>query len=151
MVLAGYAGSGKTTSLRGICDLAEAFGRALHLMALSGRAAQRMAAATGRPSRTIAGLLQAMTRSDAEAVPPGSIVIIDEASMLDLPTLWQILKVIGEANLLLVGDPAQLPPIGFGLTFHVLCQADHVPHVVFIGPGSPAILRYGHSLRCRSG
>ncbi|AXQ95405.1 ATP-dependent RecD-like DNA helicase [Cereibacter azotoformans] len=130
MVLAGYAGSGKTTSLRGICDLAESFGRSLHLMALSGRAAQRMAVATSRPARTIAGFLQSMARSDAETLPPGAMVIVDEASMLDLPTLWRILKVLGDANLMLVGDPAQLPPIGFGLTFHVLCQTERIPHVV---------------------
>lgn len=130
MVLAGYAGSGKTTTLRGICNLAAAFGRSLHLMALSGRAAQRMAIATGRPARTIAGFLQSMTRSNDETVQPGSMVIVDEASMLDLPTLWRILKVLGDANLLLVGDPAQLPPIGFGLTFHVFCQTNSVPHVV---------------------
>lgn len=130
MVLGGYAGSGKTTSLRGICDLAESFSRSLHLMAISGRAAQRMAVATGRPARTIAGFLQSMTRSDAETVPPGAMVIVDEASMLDLPTLWRILKVLGDANLLLVGDPAQLPPIGFGLTFHVFCQTERIPNVV---------------------
>lgn len=40
------------------------------------------------------------------------------------------MKVLGEANLVLVGDPAQLPPIGFGLTFHVLCDAQQVPRVV---------------------
>ncbi|WP_330647112.1 AAA family ATPase (plasmid) [Thioclava litoralis] len=130
MILGGYAGSGKTTCLRGICDLAESFGRALHLMALSGRAAQRMAVATGRPARTIAGFLQSMVRPDAETLPPGAMVIVDEASMLDLPTLWRILKVLGDANLMLVGDPAQLPPIGFGLTFHVLYQTERIPHVV---------------------
>ena len=58
------------------------------------------------------------------------VLVVDEASMLDLPTLWRILKVLGDANLLLVGDPAQLPPIGFGLTFHVFCQTERIPNVV---------------------
>lgn len=130
MILAGYAGSGKTTALRGICDIADSLGRELHLMALSGRAAQRMSIATGRPARTIAGFLQIGAGGTGEAVAPGAMVIINEASMLDLPTLWRIMKALGEANLLLVGDPAQLPPIGFGLTFHVLCNSDHVPRIV---------------------
>lgn len=130
MVLAGYAGSGKTTSLRGICEIAEAQGRELHLMALSGRAAQRMQLATGRPARTIAGFLQAVAGVNGSQLPSAAMVIVDEASMLDLPTLWRIMKVLGDANLVLVGDPAQLPPIGFGLTFHVLCDTPAVPSVV---------------------
>lgn len=130
MVLAGYAGSGKTTSLRGICDIADSLGRQTHLMALSGRAAQRMSVATGRPARTIAGFLQSFAGASAETVSPGAMLIIDEASMLDLPTFWRIMRAVGQANLVLVGDPAQLPPIGFGLTFHILCRADHVPRVV---------------------
>lgn len=130
MVLAGYAGSGKTTTLRGICDIADSLGRQLHLMALSGRAAQRMKSTTGRPARTIAGFLQSAAAPDGKPLPPGAMVIIDESSMLDLPTFWRIIKVLGQANLVLVGDPAQLPPIGFGLTFHVLCKAQQVPRVV---------------------
>lgn len=121
-ILAGYAGSGKTTCLRGVCDIAAGQGRDLHLMALSGRATQRMVESTGHPARTIAAFL-ANARDGSFRPAPGSIVIIDEASMLDLPTFWRIQRVIGDASLMLVGDPAQLPPIGFGLTFHVLCEA----------------------------
>ena len=130
MALAGYAGSGKTTSLRGICDIAEGLGRKISLMALSGRAAQRMSQATGRPARTIAGFLQSLAGADDDALPPGALVVIDEASMVDLPTLWRIIRLLGDANLVLVGDPAQLPPIGFGLTFHVLCETPNIPSVV---------------------
>ena len=130
MVLAGYAGSGKTTSLRAICDIATDLGRDLQLLALSGRAAQRMAEATGRPARTIAGFLKAISDAKKTVLAPGSMVIVDEASMIDLPTLWRIMRALGDASLVLVGDPAQLPPIGFGLTFHVLCDAETVPAVV---------------------
>lgn len=119
-VLAGYAGSGKTTSLRGICEVAERFGRQPVLMALSGRAAQRMSESTGRRAMTIARFLMDR-RSERRALTNASMVVIDEASMLDLPTLWRITKALGDASLVLVGDPAQLPPIGFGLTFQALC------------------------------
>jgi len=60
----------------------------------------------------------------------GNIVIVDEASMVDLPLLWQVVRRIGAASLVLVGDPAQLPPIGFGLTFHVLIEHPAIPKTV---------------------
>ena len=129
-VLGGYAGSGKTTSLRGICELAEGFGRDTMLLALSGRAAQRMAQATGRPAMTIARFLNETSGNAGARLHAGNIVIIDEASMVDLPLLWQVVRRIGDASLVLVGDPAQLPPIGFGLTFHVLIEHPAIPKTI---------------------
>lgn len=127
-LLAGYAGSGKTTALRGLCEVAEALGRDLHLMALSGRAARRMTEATDRPARTIAGFLR---QAAGQPPIPSSMVVIDEASMLDLATLWRIVSAVGDASLVLVGDPAQLPPIGFGFTFQPFYDARHgLPRVV---------------------
>ena len=47
--------------------------------------------------------------------------MLDEASMIDLPTLHAILRHMPEGvRLLLAGDAAQLPPIGFGLVYHAL-------------------------------
>lgn len=45
------------------------------------------------------------------------VLVIDEASMLDVPGLWDLVRKTGGARLLLVGDPAQLPPIGPGKPF----------------------------------
>ena len=129
-VLGGYAGSGKTTSLRGICELAESFGRDTMLIALSGRAAQRMAQSTGRPAMTIARFLKETSGDAAVRLHAGAILIIDEASMVDLPLLWQVVRRLADASLVLVGDPAQLPPIGFGLTFHALIEHPAVPKTI---------------------
>lgn len=129
-VLGGYAGSGKTTLLRGICELAERFGRDTVLIALSGRAAQRMAQSTGRPAMTIARFLKETSGETAGHLHAGNILVIDEASMVDLPLLWQVVRRTGDASLVLVGDPAQLPPIGFGLTFHVLIEHPAIPKTV---------------------
>ena len=129
-VLGGYAGSGKTTSLRGICELAERFGRDTVLLSLSGRAAQRMAQSTGRPAMTIARFLMETSGEAAVRLHTGNILVIDEASMVDLPLLWQVVRRIGDASLVLVGDPAQLPPIGFGLTFHVLIEHPAIPKTI---------------------
>jgi exodeoxyribonuclease V alpha subunit len=126
-LLTGGAGVGKTTVLRAVIDLAQLQHLAVFQMALAGRAAQRMAEATGHEAMTIAKFL-AGTRSGAIDVPPASLVVVDEASMLDLPTLYRLLSHLPDGvRLLLVGDPAQLPPIGFGLAFHRLVGNDRVP------------------------
>lgn len=127
-VLAGGAGVGKTTVLRVVIDIAKRLNRPVVQMALAGRAAKRMAEATGHEALTIARFLH--QAKDGQEVPPDTLVIIDEASMLDLPTAFRILKHLPDgARLLLVGDPAQLPPIGFGLVFHRLVESAAVPRV----------------------
>ena len=128
-VLAGGAGVGKTTALRAIHRLAEHGMRPIWQMALSGRAAKRMEEATARTAMTIAAFL---TRAGAGEIDLEAdwLLIIDEASMLDLPTLYRILRLMRPGHgLLLVGDPGQLPPIGFGLTFHALAANDLIPRV----------------------
>lgn len=127
--LAGYAGSGKTTVLRAICDTVEVFGRDPLIMTLSGRAAQRAAEATGRQAITIAKFLSMNTGGDSEPLTAKQVVIVDEASMCSLPDIWRIVTRLGCAQLILCGDPAQLAPISFGLVFHVLTAAPSIPSV----------------------
>lgn len=131
-VLTGGAGVGKTTVLRVVMELAASQNLTVIQMALAGRAAQRMAEATDQPAMTIAKFLAA-TRSGQLEVPSSCLVVVDEASMLDLPTLYRILKYLPDgARLLLVGDPAQLAPIGFGLVFHRLVGNARVPQVQLV-------------------
>lgn len=126
-VLTGGAGVGKTTVLRVVIELAHRQNLVVLQMALAGRAAQRMAEATDQPAMTIAKFLTAI-RSGRLEVSPDTLVVIDEASMLDLPTMYRILKSLPDGvRMLLVGDPAQLPPIGFGLVFHRLVGNSQVP------------------------
>ncbi|MBO2959233.1 AAA family ATPase [Burkholderia pseudomallei] len=128
-VLTGGAGVGKTTVLRVVIDIAKRLNLKVLQMALAGRAAKRMAEATGQPAMTIAKFLLQANHGLLE-VTPDSLVIVDEASMLDLPTAFRILRHLPDgARLLLVGDPAQLPPIGFGLVFHRLVESPAVPQV----------------------
>lgn len=125
-LMTGGAGVGKTTVLKALVALCEQFGRSVHMAALAGRAAVRMSQATGRPASTIAAFLKA----GKTPLGPESLVVIDESSMLDLPTFYRILRLLPDGcRLLLVGDPGQLPPIGFGLTFHVLADAGMFPMV----------------------
>lgn len=128
--ITGGAGVGKTTVLRAIHLAAEVLGfGGVVQMALSGRAAKRMADATGRRAYTIAGFLlgvdagQIMLQGDC-------LLVIDESSMLDLPHCYRIIRRMPPGTrLLLVGDTAQLPPIGFGLTFHALAGHQLIPTV----------------------
>jgi exodeoxyribonuclease V alpha subunit len=128
-VLTGGAGVGKTTVLKAIRRVLEAVGCQVETVALSGRAAKRIAEAIGRPAKTIAAFLQSI-RSGKLRFTTDALVIVDEASMLDLPTLYRIMRAAPEhLQYLFVGDAYQLPPIGFGLTFHLWAGTGALPTV----------------------
>jgi len=126
-LLTGGAGVGKTAVLRAIIKLAETQHLNVFQMALAGRAAKRMSEFTDFPSMTIAKFL-IEAKAERLHITSDSLVILDEASMLDLPTAYRILRVLPDgARILLLGDPAQLAPIGFGLVFHKLVGLPEVP------------------------
>jgi exodeoxyribonuclease V alpha subunit len=131
-VLTGGAGTGKTTVLQVIHGIAEQIGVPVLQMALSGRAAQRMREATGRAASTIAAFLRAAEHGSIDPESE-SLVIIDESSMLDLPLMYSVVRALpARARLLLVGDPYQLPPIGFGLVFQVLAASPKIPRTELV-------------------
>ena len=128
-LITGGAGVGKTTVLKAIIDVAKLLGQTIFQMALAGRAAKNMTESSEHYASTIAKFLFQFN-SRKLVIPENSFVIIDEASMLDLPLFFRILKCLPEdARILLIGDPAQLPPIGFGLVFSKLAESDLVPKV----------------------
>jgi exodeoxyribonuclease V alpha subunit len=130
LILKGGAGTGKTSVMSVVHDVVEGVGGVIHQMALSGRAKERMKEATGRSALTIAKFLREV-KSRKIILQSDDMVIVDEASMIGLSTLYQIMHAMpAGARLLLVGDPGQLPPIEFGLTFHIMADnASVVPKV----------------------
>jgi len=124
--ISGGAGTGKTTILRAILGVYDRLseGLAYFPVALSGRAAQRMAESTQLPAQTIAKLISNYLGSDRPDLPEHVLVIIDEASMVDLLSFYRLIGMLPDATrILFVGDTAQLPPVGAGLIFHSLVSS----------------------------
>ena len=114
LFLVGYAGTGKSTTSRTILDLLNTRydKKEIITCALSGIASQRISDTTGYESATIQSLIVKHEKSDAF---PYGVILIDEASMINSSLFARFLmKVNRKAILIIVGDDAQLPPIGAG-------------------------------------
>lgn len=148
--LTGGAGTGKTTTCRAIVRAWEALGGRVELAALSGKAALRLAEGVGRtgpdhrPALTMQRLLIGLRKRAAGETQWGAelqngqarpvalqlpeltdqtLLILDEASMIDLGQFHALIEVMPRGcRLLLVGDSFQLPPVGVGLVFHRLVE-----------------------------
>jgi exodeoxyribonuclease V alpha subunit len=125
VLITGGAGVGKTTVLKALYDVYDRAGITVTQLALAGRAAKRMQEATGRPASTIANFLRNCKEGDLDE---RSVVVVDEASMVDIITMSRLCELLGPApRMVLVGDPAQLMPVGPGLVLHALVQVPQVP------------------------
>jgi len=128
-VITGGAGTGKTTVLKCLYYVLKSLGYSAVQMALAGKAAKRMREATGMESHTIAGFL-AKSSDIMQVHGAHTYFVIDEASMLCLPTTYRIMKSLPDtARMIMVGDPYQLAPIGPGLVFQKLIGSSKVPQV----------------------
>jgi len=121
-VLTGGPGTGKTVTLGAVIRLADASGVEVALACPTGRAAKRLSEATGQLAQTVHRLLEvkpqdgllSFTRNEAYPLDAG-LVIVDEASMLDLVLAYSLVRAIRPgAHLVLVGDVDQLPSVGPG-------------------------------------
>lgn len=127
-IITGGAGTGKTTIIREIVDRLAKNKGGIELCAFAGKAAARLKEATGRNSCTIHRLLGYNgTRFMTQSLE-GRTVIVDEASMVDSELMAAIIT-RKPARLILVGDQAQLPPVGKGQPFHdIIVEA---PNMVY--------------------
>lgn len=124
-LITGGAGVGKTTVLKALYELYDRVGISVTQLALAGRAAKRMQEATGRPAFTIANFLRNVKDGGLDE---RCAVVVDEASMVDIITMSSLCNLLGRwPRLVLVGDPAQLMPVGPGLVLHALTQVPEVP------------------------
>ena len=120
LVITGGPGTGKTTIIRAILELFTAMRAQALLAAPTGRAAKRMTEATGAEAKTIHRLLKYNPQTggfekNGQDPLACDALILDEASMIDAPLMYHLLKAVpAGASLVLVGDVNQLPSVGPG-------------------------------------
>jgi len=117
-VINGGAGTGKTTIVKTIADQLKANRRPFALCSPTGKAAARLKEATRHHASTIHSLLKGPPGGPFQCETlKGTVVVVDESSMADSWLLAEIVKREPD-KLVLVGDQAQLPPVGHGQPFH---------------------------------
>ncbi|WP_415324672.1 ATP-dependent RecD-like DNA helicase [Clostridium perfringens] len=123
-IITGGPGTGKTTIIKCIIEIFETCGLKVLLGAPTGRAAKRMSESTGKEATTIHRMLDMGVFEKEESVfvtnaeehsLEADVVIIDEASMIDITLMNALLKSIKVGTrLIIVGDVDQLPSVGTG-------------------------------------
>lgn len=133
VIITGGPGTGKTTTINAIISIYEDLDMKVVLAAPTGRAAKRMTETTGRESQTIHRLLEfsfmeseeeMSFNKDDESPIAADVIIIDEASMIDILLMNSLLKAINPGTrLILVGDVDQLPSVGAGNVLRDLIES----------------------------
>ncbi len=132
-ILTGGPGTGKTTALVGMIELFNLLGMTYALAAPTGRAAKRMTDITGIEAKTIHRLLETSRGEEGPAVfnrnqknpIDEEVVIVDEASMIDVKLFEALLRALKtDCRLILVGDMNQLPPVGAGNVLRDMIKSD---------------------------
>ena len=157
-ILTGGPGTGKTTILRALVEILKAKKVRVHLAAPTGRAAQRLAEATGGFASTIHRLLKfdpatgGFTANEAHPLAT-DFLIVDETSMLDSRLAAALLQAVpSRAHLLLVGDVDQLPSVGAGDVLKDLIAAGQalIPvtrlSVIYRQQGQSSIVTVAHAV-----
>ena len=131
-VLTGGPGTGKTTCLQYLITILDTQNKSYALASPTGRAAKHLSLATDRPASTIHRLLGYSPaegfKHDQHNPLPIDILVVDEASMLDLLLTYNLLKALEPGtHLLLVGDVDQLPSVGAGNVLHDIINSGIAP------------------------
>jgi len=132
-VITGGPGTGKTTIVRAFVEAYESNGLAISLAAPTGRAAKRLSEVAGKEARTVHRLLEfnpkdGFFRRNQDNPVEADLVVVDEASMLDILLASALLKAIRPTTaVVFVGDVDQLPPVGPGNFLKDLIEAGCFP------------------------
>ena len=135
LVITGGPGTGKTTIINAVLKIYARLKSGILLAAPTGRAAKRMSEATGFEAKTIHRLLEYSLQKGGfqrhEDKPlECDVLIIDEASMIDTPLMYHLLKAVPPmATFILVGDVNQLPSVGAGNVLNDIIASAVVPVV----------------------
>jgi exodeoxyribonuclease V alpha subunit len=137
LLLTGGPGTGKTTTLQVLVAFLREHAVTVALAAPTGRAAQRMGTISGIAAKTIHRLLEFRPGTGAfcfnrtvDNPVPAKVIIIDEASMIDIMLMRSLLAAVPpDASLILVGDSNQLPSVGAGNVLADMIACGLIPHI----------------------
>ena len=156
-ILCGYAGTGKSTISKVALDmLADVYGKeTVTCMALSGVASRRIRKLTGYNSNTIHTTLSwngQRFEFNRDNRLPFKVVMLDETSMVNSELFCSVLEALqDDAIFLMLGDDAQLPPIGAGDVFHDIIQSGFVPMVkmtrIFRQDADSVLIEFANTIR----
>ena len=159
LLLTGGPGTGKTTIIKGLMNIFHGLGLRVGLAAPTGRAAKRMSLATSAEAKTVHRMLETVR---SEGITPifgrnrdnpleEDVVILDEASMIDLPLIESLLVAMKRGSrLVFVGDADQLPSVGAGNVFGDLLASEALNTVrldeIFRQSGESLIVTNAHKI-----
>lgn len=156
VVITGGPGVGKTTIVRAILNVLSRSRLRVKLCAPTGRAAKRLFESTGVEASTVHRLLafdprQMRFQLDAENPIEADVLIVDEASMIDVPLAAALIGALPTAaRLIVVGDSDQLPSVGPGALLRDLIDSGVVPTVrlneIFRQSGESRIVQNAHRI-----
>ncbi len=136
-IITGGPGTGKTTIINTLVKLFDFAGLSVALAAPTGRAAKRMEEASGKPAMTIHRMLEYVWSEEEDMLNFGrneenpleeDVIIIDEASMIDLMLMDGLLNAVKEGTrVIFTGDADQLPPVGAGNVLRDMIASECIP------------------------
>ena len=159
MILTGGPGTGKTTVIKALIRIFDSIGIKSVLAAPTGRAAKRMSEATGEEAKTVHRMLEMeratdgsnkFCRNERNPLSEG-VVIVDEASMLDLALTAALFRAQKRGSrLVIIGDSDQLPSVGAGNLLADLIASERIPTVclteIFRQSGESLIITNAHKI-----
>lgn len=121
MMLTGWAGTGKTASVKALIAMLEDEGFTYTLLAPTGIAAKRLRESTGREASTIHMAL-------ATNEPIGQFLILDEVGMISVTILSKLLEhITDDTKIIFIADPSQLASISCGNVVRDLLDSGVIP------------------------
>ena len=160
MLLTGGPGTGKTTVVRALLHIFRSMDMTVALCAPTGRAAKRLSESTSTEAKTIHRLLEmefeegsghGRFRRNEQDLLEESVIIVDEASMVDNALMCSLCKAIKPgARLILIGDADQLPSVGAGRVLNDLIDSGRFSTVclteIFRQAGESLIITNAHAI-----